>query len=133
VHGKRLTFGGWFGSGQLRFKVYGNVKEFANPKKVMLDVDSRYIRFGGVGSVLHVWSFLGIMRVRSEWIRFDRTRRGWHVVVKLAHALAPAETVAVQAILGSDPKRESINLMRVMSEYPREGKKRWNLLYNFKI
>lgn len=65
-------------------------------------------------------------------IRFDRTRRGWHVVVGIKEAVEPPMIVAAQAILGSDYKREAFNLMRVqslphVSPYWRE---RWNVLYS---
>jgi len=36
-------------------------------------------------------------------------------------------------VLGSDSRRECLNLMRVLSNYGKEGKKRWNLLYKRKL
>lgn len=49
--------------------------------------------------------------------------------------LDPAQMVALQSVLGSDPRREALNLMRVLSlskMTPRYWKKRWNLLYRSK-
>lgn len=66
-----------------------------------------------------------------EAVRYDKTRRGWHVVVGIKKRLHPAFIVAAQAILGSDPKREAFTLMRVqelgwMTPFWR---RRWNVLY----
>lgn len=66
-----------------------------------------------------------------EAIRIDRTRHGYHVVVGVRRRLAAARIVAAQAILGSDPKREAYNLMRVarLGQVPRFWRTRWNVLY----
>lgn len=48
-------------------------------------------------------------------VRFDRTRRGWHVVVGIKRRIAAVSVVAAQAILGSDAMREAFNLARVRS------------------
>lgn len=50
-------------------------------------------------------------------VRFDRTRRGWHVVVGVRARVELAQGIAAQAIWGSDTKREMLNLMRVNSYY----------------
>lgn len=65
-------------------------------------------------------------------IRYDRTQRGWHVVVGIQEKVRPALIVAAQAILGSDYKREAFNLMRVQSlaHVPRFWRERWNVLYS---
>jgi hypothetical protein len=62
---------------------------------------------------------------------YERTARGWHVVIGLSISITPIETVALQAILGSDPRRESLNLMRVL--YGGGSDKRWNILYKRKL
>lgn len=53
------------------------------------------------------------LRVRAELVVLERTARGWHLKVLLARRMAPASIVALQAALGSDPKREIFNLRRV--------------------
>ena len=62
-------------------------------------------------------------------VRYDRTRHGWHVIVGVEKALPSLAIVAAQAVLGSDPKREAFNLMRI--QYPPCGfwRDRWNVLY----
>lgn len=58
---------------------------------------------------------------------------GWHVVVILADTLTPTEVVAVQALLGSDPRREAFNLARAR-KLPtlRPWRDRFNVLYDEK-
>lgn len=43
---------------------------------------------------------------------FRGATNGWHLKIRLDPTPAPIETVALQAILGSDPLRESCNLQR---------------------
>lgn len=64
-------------------------------------------------------------------IRYDRTRRGWHVLVTVDGEIDPACIVAAQAILGSDTNREMFNLMRVqeLHRMPAYWRDRWNVLY----
>lgn len=75
--------------------------------------------------------------LRPIWLRTDRTRRGWHIVIRLTRALLPAECVALQALLGSDDRRECMNLLRVMSIARRDPgpfwRHRWNLLFSYKL
>jgi len=72
-------------------------------------------------------------------MRRYRTKRGWHVVVWYysRRPLKPVFVVAVQAILGSDSKRETFNLYRAvrLKDAPREWRKmgRWNTLYSAKM
>lgn len=66
-----------------------------------------------------------------EAVRYDRTRRGWHVVVGVRKRIAPPLVVAAQAIFGSDAKREAFNLMRVtqLHRQPKFWRDRFNVLY----
>ncbi len=64
-------------------------------------------------------------------IRFDRTRRGWHVIVAVHKTVPPPLIVAAQAIWGSDPRREMFNVMRVQNlrAVPKFWQDRFNVLY----
>lgn len=64
-----------------------------------------------------------------EAIRYDKTRRGWHVTVAINKKISPALIVAAQACLGSDLKREAFNLMRVQQLPRGYFRARWNVLY----
>ena len=70
-----------------------------------------------------------------SWVRWDRTAHGWHVVIKVREKLTLAETIAAQAILGSDPARERLNLARCISLRKKPSKyweARANILYSRK-
>jgi hypothetical protein len=75
--------------------------------------------------------------IRPLWIRTDRTRRGWHLIARIGMSLAPSEIVALQAILGSDDRRETLNLMRAIGlrlhRLPRYWRNRYNLLFDRKL
>lgn len=85
----------------------------------------------------------------EEW-EFRTATNGWHVKIRLDPTPAPIEAVALQAICGSDPSRESCNLQRArdVEQWAREVKEeeekggtgmgqaaaefwrtRWNVLY----
>jgi hypothetical protein len=111
---------------------FGHVPETYDAKWVLCDYD-----FRRVPRVRPMFAVLRTIGLRPVLLRTDRTRRGWHVLIKLSRALQPAETVAVQALLGSDSRRESLNLMRAMSVVRRDPgpfwRRRWNLLFSSKL
>lgn len=81
-----------------------------------------------------------MMGWRLTAVRYDKTRRGWHVVVAVRRKLSALTIVAMQAILGSDRNRELFNLSRArkLRNVPREWRNQWNVLYethnrNFKL
>lgn len=65
-------------------------------------------------------------------LRRYRSTTNWHVVIESNRLLlSPVETVLLQSLLGSDPRREAFNAVRAMliREAPREWRTRWNVLY----
>lgn len=70
-------------------------------------------------------------RLRVEFVRTDRTRRGYHVVIAVRGRVALWRVVLLQAVLGSDWKREAYNSARVtsMRAIPPFWRKRLNVLY----
>ena len=72
---------------------------------ILLDIDTKKL------DMSERMLLLRLMGIEPEYIRTDRTRRGWHVIIP-APNLSPCELIAAQAILGSDPRRESLNLFR---------------------
>lgn len=70
-----------------------------------------------------------------QLVRIDRTARGWHVTIELERDVTALELVAMQAILGSDPRRETFNLVRVrnLADVPPCWEERWNVLYSAKL
>lgn len=74
---------------------------------------------------------LGLVRDAIE-----ETRRGWHISLYVRRRLSPLEIVALQAILGSDWKRELFNLARArgLAAAPSFWRKdRWNVFYARKL
>jgi hypothetical protein len=98
----------------------------------MLDFD--YRRTPRLAQIFVGLRLCGLHVIR---MRDDRTRKGWHRIITLRESLSPCEIIALQAVLGSDRRRENLNLMRYMrtrdygmSKY--QGK-RWNILYARKL
>lgn len=88
-------------------------------------------------NLIGIITSLRLCGLRARSIQYQRTRKGWHVIIfgKLRRRLSPAEIVALQFCLGSDRRRETLNLMRVLKL---DGKsdweaKRWNLMFSEKI
>lgn len=131
THGPRSRNG--FGIRRLTCSRFGIVKETADPRKLMLDFD-RNAR----PNLRPVWAVCRLVGLQPRMYRLDRTRKGWHVVIWLSFPLTPAEIVAVQACMGSDPRREALNAMRVIAIRRnrirnRFWSNRWNLLYAEKL
>jgi hypothetical protein len=111
-------------------KQWGCVKETAAPDKTMCDYDGKMPadfmeRLETAGHILHI---------KPKLLRIDRTARGYHAIIIWDAELKPAEIVAIQAILGSDYKRELLNLARVraVAEGPLADEF-WNILYSHKL
>jgi len=123
-----MFWGGYFKQERLSFSRFGKMKEFSDPRKIMLDIDRpEPISTWEINRVFHI---LGIC---PESIRYDRTRHGWHVVIMLPVALEKTAIVALQAILGSDPRRETLNLFRALSTvWDTFREERWNILFQYK-
>jgi len=98
-----------------------------------------------------IYNIASMVQINLELKAIHPTRRGHHVIVsaewkakpipasyvapKALYELTPAETVAMQLLLGSDPKREAFNLLRAHSlgDAPEFWRDRWNVLYAEKI
>jgi hypothetical protein len=106
------------------------MKEFSAPDTVMLDIDHRR----QAPALDELYKVFHVLQITPEWIRQDKTRHGWHVVIKLPRRLHKLALVALQAILGSDPRRETLNLMRALSiGMTGFAAERWNILFERKL
>ena len=117
---------------RLRFRPWGILKEGNDGSRLYIDIDQREAK-----PLREMWYRFRVLGVRFEWIRYDRTDRGWHIVCQLTRAYDPVAIVAMQAVFGSDPERESFNLARVI-ENRRKGASAWkksrtNILFSRKI
>ncbi len=123
----------------MRFEKFGHIDEATNisqGRALFLDIDDhktprpsrKYIR----------WIVEGLLRLHIETIYYKKTKRGQHVIIRIAETLRPLELVALQSILGSDSMREALNFMRArggVEELP-DGDywlTRWNIIYDFKV
>lgn len=118
--------GGYFKKGGLP-STYGIIKTYAKSNYCYIDCDEN--KAPHLRPIYTCFRLIGI--VIPNWVRYDRTKRGWHVVIRLSKTLTPIEIVALQSVLGSDSRRESLNLMRVLHGGGYD--KRWNILYERKL
>jgi hypothetical protein len=125
-------FGDLFNLSDFSFGAMGIIKEYANPQKIFLDFD-----FRRTPKLLPVFTVLRMCGLHVQYMRDDRTRKGWHRIIKVREKLSPAELVALQACLGSDRRREGLNLMRLLRTRKRGlsnfERGRWNILYSRKL
>lgn len=104
----------------------GIVKTLNRPTWTLCDYDvdeppsmRRFVELGRM---------LGLKLVTLE---YDRTARGWHVQAEWNRRLKPLEQLAMQAVLGSDYRREAFGLARIFSG--KGSNPRWNLLFKEKL
>lgn len=81
------------------------------------------------GKTLHTFEkrkwILKYLALTPKWIEKQRTKHGGHHVrIVLENDLKSLEIMAIQALLGSDYRRETYNLLRIM-----QGMKNWNALF----
>jgi hypothetical protein len=115
---------------------WGTVAEidvYSSPKVLFLDFDHAR----PVPRLVPFLARLRLIGLRAKWMAYSRTRHGWHMEIGINGSLAPAETVAAQFALGSDPARETMNLRRAISlrihKHSRFWRKRWNILFLRKL
>jgi len=99
----------------------------------VLRMDYDRLRIGRAYS--RVMGALRWLRLRPVAVVFRRTERGWHMKVALTRRCQPLVVVALQAILGSDPKREVFNLLRAraLPRVPVEWRNRYSILFGRKL
>jgi len=108
--------------------LFGVVSDFHDPRRLLLDFD-----LPERPDYFHIWSTLRLLDLEPLWVRQDRTNKGVHVVLALRRASKPLESLALQAVLGSDIRREALNLFRVLRQPTGLGRSRWNVLYSYKL
>lgn len=119
----------WSQSGKPKFGVVDHV---ASATSLYIDVDRAVPpKFSDLVSTLRA------VGVRPVWTCYRRSARGWHVIIKSRYRILPGEQIALQVLLGSDRKRETLNIMRLLSIRQNGAsafwRKRWNILYRYKL
>lgn len=103
--------------------------------EIMLDFDN-FSRAGLLRFVQSHWRFLfrfawplfGKLSVRHVDVK--KTRHGYHVRIRVKNKIPKRELNFLQLALGSDYRRECMNLRRIISC---KQMKSWNVLYAFKF
>jgi uncharacterized protein YjiS (DUF1127 family) len=106
----------------------GVIARYAKRNQSFCDYDT--VRHAG--TIANIFRVARCLRMKPKWIEYRRTVRGWHVTVEWNRKFTPIETVALQAVLGSDPIREMFNLTRVLAGVAKIDK-RWNVLFEKKV
>lgn len=69
-------------------------------------------------------------RLNVICIRIDRTRHGYHLILTVSNRIGAVRLVLIQALLGSDWKREAYNSRRaILRGIPAFWRERRNVLY----
>ena len=116
----------------LTFTRFGRVEEYADNKKTLIDFDEGLAKLREFDMRLpHVCR---VIHNKPIWIRYDKTRHGWHIIILWRKTMLPWSILALQAILGSDWRREAMNWARLASgRTDAFAMKRWNILYSKKL
>jgi len=115
------------------FHKTGVVDHVASDRRIYIDVDRH-----ACPKLAPIFSLCRIVGVQPLWTQIRRTAHGWHIIIELRDRLLPSESIAFQALAGSDSRREALNLMRVLAirRTPIKDpfwRKRWNILYAHKV
>jgi hypothetical protein len=112
------------------FPVWDCLSSEAAVEVIRIDVDHR--RPLPLGRLAWLVTRAGY-RLRWMTQRRSPSGRGWHCEIQVTPNPTPLETVALQAILGSDRGREACNLSRARMvtgrRVPAWWASRWNVLY----
>jgi hypothetical protein len=100
--------------------------------RLKVDYDTSRLPARLAARIGHCVSAAGL---RVEWWSLYRTARGWHLQVECRGRAQPFAIVALQAMLGSDWKREAFNIGRVRGLRYADPATRngWNILFRRKI
>lgn len=121
----------------LTFETFGHIDKVSDiPEGYAAHMDYDYP--DKPPTIPSLYSFLRVLGVSPKAVSYSPSKRGIHVTCIMGERLSRAELVALQAILGSDPWREILNLMRARQirlhkkPLPKYWRQRWNILYDRK-
>lgn len=103
----------------------GKVERLAEPNVTMCDYDGPELP-----QLWQVWKLGRQLGAAPIGVQDRKTAHGWHRVIVWSRNFKPAETIAIQLLLGSDREREAFNLKRAMTGTRSD---RWNLLFTYKL
>jgi hypothetical protein len=103
--------------------------------EIMLDFDN-YSRTGLLRFIRSHWRFLFRFhwpvfgKLRVQHVNVAKTRHGYHVRIRVKNGIPKREMNFLQLALGSDYRRECMNLRRIISC---KQMRSWNVLYRLKF
>lgn len=77
-----------------------------------------------------------LLRLRLRDVKIYKTRKGWHVKIEIKERIkSPITLTLIQALMGSDYRRETFNMIRAYNLDKKKGaiKEAWNVLYYKKL
>lgn len=94
---------------------------------IKLDIDRKV--YSGSSRIFAVCSLLNLKIISSRMLRSQNGNFHW--IIELEQSLNPIQTVAIQALMGSDWKRECFNLLRAnqLKDKSSTVKNHWNVLF----
>lgn len=92
-------------------------------KTLMLDLDGK----NGLNVFLRRRWVMKYMGLKTADVRCSHTMNGWHLEIDLDNEIDDVKTIFMQAVLGSDYRREVCNLLRI-----ERGCESWNNLFKRK-
>lgn len=88
---------------------------------IKLDIDSK----GNLdGVVSRIYSIVDLLGLSVENYVIHESNSGYHIRITVLDELSDLELVIIQLLMGSDPKREALNYLRV-----RDNEPNWNILH----
>lgn len=119
----------------MKFEKFGHIDSISDLPEgtvALMDYDS-----GSCPRIMQLNSICRILGIEYSSLMLHRTRRGWHLAIAISGRFKRVELIALQAILGSDPMREAMNLARVRQieafGAPKYWLQRHNILYDYKL
>jgi len=106
----------------------------AHQLTLQVDIDFRS-REGLLQFIARVWPFLfqftwpHFGRLQVEDVRVSRTGHCYHVEIGVRNEIEPLQLILLQAMFGSDVRRENHNLERLTCTQMRP----WDVMYNWKF
>ena len=123
--------------GGLRFEKFGELDKSLHSLPWQSTAFMDYDSSEDVPTVPKVYAVARIINLHPLAVCYQRTRRGWHIIVSFSETFSDVELIAIQGILEDDPMRGALNFMRYWNSkgkvVPEFWKKRSNILYKRKV
>jgi hypothetical protein len=102
--------------------------------QIKIDLDTKdFAALQKNGKEIH-WTLDTLNLTLKDYVMHE-TAKGYHIVLEIEEPLEPLAIVLVQALCGSDLRRETFHMARVLklSDAPTFWQTRWNVLYEEKL